>query len=243
MANGGRRRVINDETGEIAQETSAMNLGGLAAGLASAIALIFSGISLYHSVLKQPELKLYVPKTLHYSRDPSNNGEVFILPITVANHGARDGTVLGFTLTAQAITATGGDAGPPKVFEATYRVGEDYFVKAAGFNAQTRSFDRVDRPREPFAPVSVAGRSHFSGTLLFYRQGSDGFPRVVDEAGRYRLVLEPRTVVDETLGVIDRALTHPVRPVTLVVETRRRADENRLKRGATLEMKHVAATE
>lgn len=229
-----RRRVVTEETGEVARETTSMNTSGLVAGIASAVALIFSGISLYHSVLKQPDLRIYVPQTIHYTRDPTTNGEVFILPITVANHGARDGTVLLFRLTAEPV---GG--GEPKFFESSFQVGEDFFVRGASFNRQTRSFDRVERPRTPFAPISVAGRSHFTGSILFFRAGSGTFPRVISDAGRYRLTLETDTIVDETLGVIDRALTRPIAPIVFEVETGR-ADDNRLKRGNTQPMRRVA---
>ncbi|MEO1266015.1 MAG: hypothetical protein AAFV26_09950, partial [Pseudomonadota bacterium] len=162
-----RRRVVN-ETNEIARETSGAGASqgaiGVITGLVSVFALIFSGVSLYHSVLKQPELKIFVPQVVHYTRDPSADLEVFAVPITIANHGARDGAVLNLTL-----EVTSSEAGATKTFESAYVVDQDFFVRAANYNMRTKSFDRVDRPKAPFAPLSIAGRGNYSGTLLFYR--------------------------------------------------------------------------
>ncbi|MEL6225385.1 MAG: hypothetical protein AAFR01_00010 [Pseudomonadota bacterium] len=242
MALTTRRRVIAEETGEIAQEvTGRTSEGGASswiAGLASAVALIFSGISLYHSVLKQPELQAYVPDIVHYTRDATVDGEVFIVPITVANHGARDGTVLRVTLTAKAR-----DTGAEKTFTAAYSVGEDYFVKPGRFDSQRRTFERVDRPRTPFAPISIAGRSHFTGTLLFYRSSPKEYPRVVADAGGYDLTVRLDTTLDESLGPIDQLLQTPVNDVALAVGLPRRIDENRLKRGATQALRKLADAE
>jgi len=217
-----------DETGEIARETSSQAGSNWVTGLASAVALLFSGISLYHSVLKQPEIKIYVPSIIHYTSDPAVDGEVFVVPVTVANHGARDGTVLRMTLTATALSD-----GTTKTFETTYAVGEDYFVKPAGYDTNARRFERVDRPRTPFAPISVAGRSHFTGTLLFYRTSPKEFPRVVEQEGRYRVTIKTDTIVDETLGPIDKALHKPVAEVSFEFDLKRRVQDRDLKRGAT----------
>ncbi|MEM1306946.1 MAG: hypothetical protein AAGG99_05420 [Pseudomonadota bacterium] len=216
----------------MAERTSSGGGAGLLTGLASALALLFSGISLYHSVLKQPDIRVYVPNTVHYTRDSAVDGEVFILPVTVANHGARDGTVLQLQLTARS-----GDGATTKTFEATYAVGEDFFVKPAGLNASRTGFERVDRPRTPFAPISVAGRSHFTGTLLFYRTSGEEYPRIIDEAGQHTLTLSVKTTVDTSLGPIDALMTRPTPDVALLVSHRRRADDRRLKRGATLPLR------
>ncbi|KUO54115.1 MAG: hypothetical protein APF80_14860 [Alphaproteobacteria bacterium BRH_c36] len=61
--------------------------------------MVFSAKSLYHSVLKQPELGVHVSPVVHYTRDANGNFEVFAIPLTIANHGARDGTVLDIDLT------------------------------------------------------------------------------------------------------------------------------------------------
>ena len=50
-------------------------------------------------MLKQPELGVHVSPVVHYTRDANGNFEVFAIPLTIANHGARDGTVLDIDLT------------------------------------------------------------------------------------------------------------------------------------------------
>ena len=50
--------------------------------LASFIALIFSGISLYQTVLKRAEIRVFVPETVSYTRDPNGSFEVLAVPVT-----------------------------------------------------------------------------------------------------------------------------------------------------------------
>ncbi|MGF1651569.1 MAG: hypothetical protein ACFCUN_14085 [Hyphomicrobiaceae bacterium] len=226
MTGARERRAVTQETNEIARATAGETSSWLA-GVASVFALIFSGVSLYHSVLKQPDLRLYLPDVLHYTRDAQVDGEVFIMPVTIANHGARDGTVLRLRL-----SVTDRESGANKVFVATYSVGEDYFVRPAAFDAQNRRFERVDRPRSPFAPISVPGRGHFSGTLLFYRQGGDEFPRLVDGQDKLGIVLTVETIEDASLGPIDDWLRSKPAPIAFDAETGY-VDVNRLVQGAT----------
>ena len=76
------------ETTELAQ----MSSGGALTAIVSAFALIFSAVSLYETVLRQPDLAVYAPPVIHYTRE--SNREALLLPVTIANRGARDGTVL-----------------------------------------------------------------------------------------------------------------------------------------------------
>ena len=71
--------VVTEETAEIAQNAAAAaaapqrsggsSSGSVMTGLASVLALVFSAISLYHSVLKQPELQAQMSQVVHYTRD------------------------------------------------------------------------------------------------------------------------------------------------------------------------------
>jgi hypothetical protein len=70
--------------------------GGLLATLLSAVALGFSGFTYYDSSLKTADLTVYVPPMIHYGRD--GEADVFNIPITIANEGARTGTVLTMEL-------------------------------------------------------------------------------------------------------------------------------------------------
>lgn len=216
-----KRRVdaVSQETNEIAQNTSmagggrsfGTSIGGALTGLASVVALMFSAVSLYHSVLKQPELEAHVSQVVHYTRDSGGDEEVFAIPLTIANHGARDGTVLDLEL--EVSTANGESS---KVFYSAYAVDGAYFVPPPRFNVQERRFERVDRPKTPFAPIAVAGRSSYSGTLLFYRKG-EAFPKIVTDKGDFKLRLKMNTQLDRSLGVLDQMLAKDVSPIEFVV--------------------------
>lgn len=231
------RKSLTDENNDIAQNTATGSSGGtfagIVTGLASAVALVFSAVSLYHSVLKQPELQFYVSPVVHYTRDPGENYEVFAIPLTIANHGARDGAVLDMEL---AVTARNG--GETKRFYSAYRVDGDFFVPPGGYDRQAKRFERVDRPKEPFAPISIAGRSNYSATLLFYTKGK-AFPKIVSEAGEYDLTLSLDTRLDKSLGILDDLTRIEPQPVQLRVRLPYFSDSE-VRRGGTLRMLNVA---
>ena len=169
-----------NETSEITRHSS----GGRLAAIISAIALVFSGISLYETVLKQPQLNILVPSTLHYARDIENNMEIVAVPITIANNGARDGAVVEVLL-----SVTNLNSNKTKEFTSTYFADAYYFVGSDNYNIATKKFERKVRPKVPFAPLSVAGRSAYTGTVLFYTTGEE-FPKLVDNKGQYRISLK-----------------------------------------------------
>ena len=72
--------------------------GNRLATLVSAFAFAFSGVSFYETVMKQPRLSIYVPPVLQYGHDDGGTLEVFAIPITISNDGARSGTVLSMEL-------------------------------------------------------------------------------------------------------------------------------------------------
>ncbi len=77
--------------------------GGLFATILSAFALVISGLSYYESSLKTADLTVYVPPMIHYARDGS--ADVFNIPITIANDGAKNGTVLTMELEVENLRA------------------------------------------------------------------------------------------------------------------------------------------
>src|SRR5215470_15526153 len=97
--------------------------GKAAATVISAVALLFSGFSLWETSLKQAEPNVYVAGVVAYERDltadeyilPAGGFEVFAVPITIANGGARDGAVL-----AMQLDVTNPRTGMTGRFEATY---------------------------------------------------------------------------------------------------------------------------
>jgi hypothetical protein len=126
----------------------------------SAIALLFSAYSLWESSLKQADLTPYVTGVVTYERDrsaslgiqPDGGFEVLAVPVTIANSGARDGAVLALQLDVKNLST-----GLTARFEATYTVDATYFA-AKG--------DR--RPKTPFSALVIAGRTAWTGTVLFY---------------------------------------------------------------------------
>lgn len=134
--------------------------GGRVAAIVSAIALAFSAYSLWETSLKQADLGVYVTGIVSYGRDlsdgadiqPSGGFEVLAVPVTIANSGARDAAVLSLQL----------DVENPKTgltarFEATYTADAAYFATTG-----------AKRPKAPFSALVIAGRSAWTGTMLFY---------------------------------------------------------------------------
>jgi len=74
--------------------------GGTAAitAVASALALLFSAYSLYETSVRRADLRAFVPPVIAYSQPNNNSFEVFEIPVTVMNIGARAGTVLSMDL-------------------------------------------------------------------------------------------------------------------------------------------------
>lgn len=203
------------------------------AASASVVALAFSAYSLWETSLKTPQLRVFAAPVVHYTRDPGGNLEVFAVPLTISNHGARDGAVLSVELEARSV-----GSGARKSFYSAYSVDGQFFVKPASFNQATRSFERVERPKTPFAPISVAGRSAYSGTLLFYTKGKN-FPKLVHEKGDYELTLRINAQFDDTLGALDRLWLKPPQPVKVTVRLGY-FSESQLLRGGTHRLTDVA---
>jgi len=84
---------------------------------------------------------------------PAGGFEVFAVPVTIANSGARDAAVLSLQLEAK-----NPKTGLTGRFDATYIVDAAYFaIRREG-----------ERPKAPFSALVIAGRSAWAGTILFY---------------------------------------------------------------------------
>ena len=154
-----RRRPIGTDANEIAMHAAKHTGSNRITAIGTAIALLFSAYSLWETSLKQADLSVYVTGVVTYERDltaaeyltPADGFEVLAVPVTIANSGAR-APVLGLQL----------DASNPRTglaarFEATYTADGAYFANT-GDKRQTT----------PFSALVVAGRSAWTGTLLFY---------------------------------------------------------------------------
>jgi hypothetical protein len=144
--------------------------GGRLATALSAIALIFSGFSFYESSLKSADLAIYVPPMIHYARDGDN--DVFNVPVTITNDGAKSGTVLNMELVAENLR-DGADRKTARFHSAF--VGE-----------HPRTDEIVNRS---FAPISIPGNGTFTETIRFYPM-ENPLPFLVDDKGDYRFTLK-----------------------------------------------------
>ena len=153
-----RRRAASSDAREIATH-AAVDPRGMVSAIVSVIALLFSGFSLWETSLKQADLSVYATGAVTYERDltaaeyiaPAGGFEVFAVPVTIANSGARDAAVLSMQL----------DAVNPKTglaarFEATYTADGNYFANTGD-----------KRPKTPFSALVISGRSAWTGTVLF----------------------------------------------------------------------------
>ena len=136
---------------------------GWASTLVAAIALIVSGYSLYVTSLRRPMLSLFVPPVIQYSSPYSNsNFEVLGIPVTIANLGARSGTVLSIDLIA---------TNPAK--KLTKRFYSAEFGRWTMENARGNKF-------RPFAPLALQGRSSTSESVLFYSRPDEGVAQIIE---------------------------------------------------------------
>jgi hypothetical protein len=154
-----RRRRSDADTNELAR-TALHAHGGVTTTVISAVALLFSAFSVWETSLKQADLSVYVTGVVSYGRDttdgvdvqPAGGFEVLAVPVTIANGGARDAAVLSLQL-----DVSNPQTGLTARFEGTYTADAAYFA-ATG----------AKRPKAPFSALVIAGRSAWTGTVLFY---------------------------------------------------------------------------
>jgi hypothetical protein len=139
----------------------------------SALALVFSAYSLWESRLKDSDLRIFVPPVIQYSAPYQNsNFEVVAIPVTIANEGARAGTVLSIEL-----VVTDAKTSQTKRFY------------SADFGRWTMERSRSGA-FQPFAPIVLPGYSSRTETVLFYTRGeSEQPPQIIRETQAYRFTL------------------------------------------------------
>lgn len=155
--------------------------GNRLATIVSAFAFAFSGVSFYETVMKQPQLAVYVPPVLHYAHDGGGDVELFAIPVTIANNGARTGTVLSV-----ALEATNTKTKARNRFYGAY------------FGDHPKANDATPRA---FAPLSILGRSTFTDTIRFYPEQLIR-PRVLEDAGDVEFTMTITTVKPDTWDVL-----------------------------------------
>ena len=200
-----RRDDVTERAAETARENASLGVGSIATAAVSIAALIMSAISLYQTVLKQARIQLFVPETISYTRDPNGSYEVFVVPVTLVNSGARDGVVSKLSLKVK-----NNETGRTRVFDATFLADQGYF------STKEDVTKGLTRPKAAFAPMTAAGRSSVAGTLLFYpRQASRD--KVLKKEGRFSFELSAKMKVVETYSGLDNFLApKPIEPTRFV---------------------------
>jgi len=168
---GGRARA--SDPAEIASQGLNSLEGGKLAAVLSAVALVFSGYSLWETSLKAADVHLFVPPVIQFAAPYQNsNFEVIAVPVTLANEGARTATVLSMDL---AVTDP--------------RTKQTKHFYAADLGRWTMERTRSGA-YEPFAPLSLAGRSSRTEQVLFYPRGQEEKPdEMIRELGPYNFTL------------------------------------------------------
>lgn len=160
--------------------------GGRFATILSGVALVISGMSYYESALKTADLSVFVPPMIHYARD---GRDVFNVPITISNEGARTGTVLSMELDVEKIGG-GGDIQHRK-------------FHAAFLGEYPQGEEKV--PTRSFAPLAIQGHSSFTETVRFYpMDNADGV--LVDDKGDFRFTLTLQTAQSGQPDLLEKAL-------------------------------------
>jgi hypothetical protein len=148
----------------------------------SFVAVGLSCFSVYVSTLQGAQLEVYVPPTIHYGRDAGGDTELFAIPVTIANNGARSAAVLSLELEVQNLKTN-----------ATRR------FYSAFLGEHPREATALNRQ---FAPLGIAGRGLFSETVRFYPAGSQA--KLVDAEGEYAFRLQLNTAAPEEPSLLDR---------------------------------------
>ncbi len=170
--------------------------------IVSIAALLFSAISLYQTVLKQANLSVFVPDVVSYTRDPNGGYEVVVIPISMVNSGARDGVV-----SSMALKVRNKQSGQEQEFEASFFAEPGYFSTKEDLQAGST------RPKRPFAPVSVTGRSGASETVRSYpREKASKF--VIDKQGTFEFELTSQMQAVDSIDFIDQFAVSKIAPIT-----------------------------
>jgi hypothetical protein len=170
----------------------------------SALALAFSGYSLWDSSLKAPDIKIFVPPVIQFSAPYNNsNFEVIEVPVTLLNDGGRTGTVMSMEL-----EATNTKTNETKHFYAAN------FGRWSMEKARSLAFDA-------FAPIPLPGKASKTETVLFFTDGAKEKPdQLIRDPGvyKFRLVLDKAEVND--FGPLDKFFHHGPAEVTFAMELR-----------------------
>jgi hypothetical protein len=194
MKFGGPTQDAADITTDTARHFSA----GFGATLFSAVAVLFSGFSLWDTSLRSADLRVFVPRVIYYAAPYQNtNFEMVSIPVTIANEGAQTGTVLHMDL---AVT-------DPRTKQTKHFYAAELGVWSME-RTRTRSYTG-------FAPLSLEGRSSRTEQVLFYTRGEDQKPeQLIREVGPYQFTLTATMAEDGGL----LGSQEPTKPISVTFE-------------------------
>ena len=121
--------------------------GGWLSTAFSAAAVLASCVSVYVSTLQAAQLEVYLPPVFIYYMD--GEGENFTIPISLANGGARSGTVVSMEL----------EVHNPKTNDT-----QRFYSAYLGEHPKMQATANVRQ----FTPMTILGQSVFSETVRFY---------------------------------------------------------------------------
>lgn len=176
--------------------------GGWFATAFSAVAVVVSGLSVYISALQAAQLEVHLAPAFQYAMD--GEGENFTIPITIANSGARSGTVISMEL---------------EVENAKTKVTQRFYSAYLGEHPQMQA--RENLMIRQFAPMAVLGHAVLTETVRFYPVGlvrrDEGTPRIVSGAGDYIFRLKVNTAAPAEPTLLD-GLLGPAQPPVITAQ-------------------------
>jgi hypothetical protein len=164
--------------------------------IAAAVALVFSAYSLWQSSLRPPALQIFVPPVIAYASPLQNsNFEALMIPVTITNEGAQTGTILSATLV---------------VTDLAKKASKRFY--SANFGQWTNEKFRSGE-FQPFAPISIPGRTSLSNVVQFYARTEEPVMQIVSAAGRFQFAITLDTSASGKLGLLGRLLAKRTRPL------------------------------
>ena len=162
----------------------------------SLVAMLVSAYSLWETSLKRSKLKVFVAPVIRYASPYQNtNFEVFAVPVTITNAGARAGTVMSIAL---------------EVTDPGKKISKRFYSANLGQWGIEKA--RKDEFR-PFAPIPLPGRTSHTETILFYARTDEKVMQIVQAAGRFQFTLTLDTALSEDFGFLDRLWRKPPEPL------------------------------
>ena len=162
----------------------------------SLVALLVSAYSLWETSLKRSAFKVFVAPVIRYASPYQNtNFEVFAIPVTITNSGARAGTVMSMGLV---------------VTDLATNVSKRFYSADLG----QWSIEKASKGDfRPFAPIPLSGRSSHTDIVLFHARTDETVMQIVQAAGRFQFMLTLDVAGSEDFGLLDRLWRSPPEPL------------------------------